>query len=91
MTALGLGSTSAALGIMPLLAMQRVSPATEVEVVSPELLEPRLLWTALPFSNKPDCETHDEEGEGLGVYAAVLRYRDHGLPVVEVLARHAGK
>lgn len=44
-----------------------------------------------PFSDKPYYETYGEERVALGVYTSTLRYREHVLPVVEALARHAGK
>jgi len=56
-----------------------------------EFLAPTIPWTPPPFEGKPYYETYGEERVRLGIYASVLRYREHVRPVVEALARHAGR
>jgi hypothetical protein len=62
-----------------------------IEAFRHEVLEPTLPWTPPPFSDKPNYETFGEERVARGVYTSTLRYREHVLPVVEALARHAGR
>jgi hypothetical protein len=62
-----------------------------IEAFRHEVLEPTVPWTPPPFSDRPYYETYGEERVALGVYTSTLRYREHVLPVVEALARHAGR
>jgi hypothetical protein len=62
-----------------------------VDVFRHEVLEPTLPWTRPSFDDKPYYERYGEQRVALGVYTSTLRYRAHVLPVVEALARHAGK
>jgi hypothetical protein len=62
-----------------------------VEAFRLEVLEPTNPWTPPPFSDRPYYEAYGEKRVALGMYTSVLRYREHVLPVVEALARHAGR
>lgn len=89
----GLARKAAAARGYPELAAEvaEVEARFGVEAFRHEFLEPTVPWTLPSYSDKPYYERYGEERVGLGVYSSVLRYREHVLPVVEALARHAGK